>query len=155
MLFSHKIKKILHQYEDAQAIIRIDHLLTPIYRNQPEQLSDEEMHIVYIEELERAVNHGGFQNFFFQTTGNYTRETLLALDQIQSKLFLQYLNSAIQKFPRNYVPSDQAKRQNILQLVLAQDADIFEDLNWTFYHYDEDLYGLMRTYILANIRKFR
>lgn len=155
MLFSHKVKRILKHADNVKAIIQIDRLLTPLYRQQPEQLSAEEKNIVYIEELEREVNHGGFENFFSKKAGDYTRETLIALQSIQSVTFLQLLNQAMQKFPRGYVPSDQTKRQKILGLVLQQQADVFEDLNWEFYHYDEDLYGLMRTYILANIRNFR
>jgi hypothetical protein len=155
MFINRKIKKILNEYDDTKAIIKIDELLTPIYGKHPEMLSAEEKIIVLIEELERGVNNGGFQNFFSSSAGNFTKETLWALATIKSKLFLEIFQSAIGKFPNGYVPSDQQKRQIILEVIQKNDPTIFEDLNWTFYHYDENLYALMRSYMQANIRKFR
>lgn len=64
MFFNGKVKKILEEKSGEEAIMTIDNLLSPIFYSKPEKLSKEEKTIVYIEELEREVNNGGFSQFF-------------------------------------------------------------------------------------------
>lgn len=155
MLFKRKVKKILDEQAGEKAIMAIDMLLTPIYYSKPDKLSDEEKTIVYIEALEREINNGGFSQFFFNSSGDDTEETVRALRNVGSKKFLGLLISAIEQFPNAYVPKDPVERQHILERVEATARQTWNDLDTEFYKYEEDLYSLMRNYMLANIKSFR
>jgi hypothetical protein len=107
-----------------------------------------------IEELEREVNNGGFNQFFFNSSGDYIMETLNALEIIQSKNCYDILKRAIEKWPNNYLPSDRYERQDIL-LDIDSEYDLWEDLDTEFYKYEEDIYSLLLKYIRENIENFR
>lgn len=111
--------------------------------------------ITHIEELEREVNNGGFSQFFFNTSGDFTEETVQALKDIGSTKFLGLVESAVTQFPKSFVPRDQMERAEILEDIEDEAGPIWDDLNIEFYKYEEDIYALMRNYILGNIKKFR
>ena len=155
MLFKGKVKKILDEQSGEKAIMAIDMLLTPIFYSKPGKLSEEEKTIVYIEALEREVNNGGFSQFFFNSSGNNTEETVRALRNVGSTKFLRLVISAIEQFANSYVPKDRVERQYILERIEDTASQTWNELDTEFYKYEEDLYSLMRNYMLANIKSFR
>jgi adenosylmethionine-8-amino-7-oxononanoate aminotransferase len=95
MFFGKKIVKILKVKSGQDAIIEIDNILSKIFYSNPDKLTNSEKNIVYIEELEREINNGGFNQYFFNSSGNYATETINALKLIVSKIFLQLLEEAV------------------------------------------------------------
>jgi hypothetical protein len=152
MFFGKKTEKILINKNGQDAIIDIDNLLSPVFYKNPEKLTSCEKNIVYIEELEREINNGGFHQYFFNSSGNFTKETLNALNIIGSKIFFNILEKAINKFPNGSVPSDRNERQDILNKF---DEGLWIELDNEFYKYEEDIYKLMIEYIKNNINEFR
>ncbi|MBN1215668.1 MAG: DUF4375 domain-containing protein [Candidatus Lokiarchaeota archaeon] len=66
----------------SKKIVRKVHL-KPLYRNpifyqNPNELSLPEKNIIFIEKLEREVNNGGFNQFFFNSAGDYSHDILTA-----------------------------------------------------------------------------
>jgi len=104
--------------------------------------------------LEREVNNGGFSQYFSNSSGNYTKETLDALNIIGSKIFLKIFEEAINKFPNGIVPNNIDERQNII-LKIDENNELWEELDSEFYNYEEDIYILMIEYIKNNINEFR
>lgn len=155
MFLTRRVKKILKDKSGEKAIMAIDNLLTPIFYSHPDKLTEEEKTIVYIEELEREVNNGGFSQFFFNTSGNFTEEIIRALRIIGSTKFTEIVEKAITQFPNSYVPKDRTERQNILERIENEADPVWEKLDAEFYTYEEDIYALMQNYILANIKRFR
>jgi hypothetical protein len=155
MFFSGKVKKILKELSGEKAIIAIDNLLSPIFYSKPEKLSEEERNIIYIEELEREVNNGGFSQFFFNSSGDYTEELIQALKAVGSINFCKLVESAKAEFPNSYVPKIRGERQEILGSIEEKANPVWDGLNTEFYKYEEDIYTLMLSYISKNIRKFR
>ena len=155
MFFSGKVKQILNQLSGQKAIMAIDNLLSSIFYSKPEKLSEEEKAIVYIEELEREVNNGGFSQFFFNTSGDYTEEVIQALRKIGSTRFLGLVETAKAQFPNSYVPKDRQERQGILANIEKEASLVWNRLDSEFYKYEEDIYALMCVFILSNIKKFR
>jgi hypothetical protein len=121
----------------------------------PDKLTRQEKTIEYIEELEREVNNGGFSQFFFNTSGNYTNGVIQALKDVGSTKFLKIVESAISQFPNSEVPKDRQQRQVLLANIEIKANPVWDKLNNEFYKYEEDLYGLMLAYIQNNIGKFR
>ena len=155
MFFTHKTKQILEEMSGEKAIMALDNLLTPIFYKSPNKLTEQEKMIVYIEELEREVNNGGFNQFFFNSSGNYTDGVVQALKNIGSIKFLNLVESAIAQFPNSEVPKNRQQRQAILEKIDGEANPIWNTLNKEFYKYEEDIYGLLRAYISKNIKHFR
>jgi len=154
LFFGKKVEKILKGKNGQDALIEIDNLLTPIFYETPEELTPQEKNIVYIEELEREVNDGGFNQYFINTSGDYVKETLEALKIIGSKIFFELLQKAVNKFPNGTVPQDRDERIDIVN-VIDENIELWEDLDEEFYNYEEDIYTLMVNYIKNNIKDFR
>jgi hypothetical protein len=161
MFFRKKTEKILHKKTGQNAIIEIGELLAPIFYKNFKKLSLPERNIVCIFELERDVNNDGFDGYFNNIPGNYTKETLNALKIIGSKTFLKIFENAIKRFPNEIIPVDRFERQEIIIEFEKKydDVDNYEglwnDLDNEFYKYEEDIYSLMIDYIKNNIKDFR
>ena len=150
-----KIEKILKTETGQAAIMKIDEILSKEFYTDPSKLSEQEKNIVYIEEMEREVNNGGFNQFFFNTSGDYTNELINSLKEIKSKIFLKIVEEAIMEFPGGIVPSNSDERQKILEEIQERSENKWEKLTQDFFKYEEDLYSLMIKYINENIEKFR
>jgi len=133
MFFQGKVKKILEEMQGEKAIIALDNLLSPIFYSEPEKLSKEEKVIVYIEELEREVNNGGFNQFFYNSSGDFTEEVIQALKEIGSTKFLNLVEFAKAQFPNSYVPKDRMERQQILEKIENTASPMWDKLNSEFY----------------------
>jgi hypothetical protein len=149
------VPDILNQKDGQDAIIDIDNLLSPIFYSKPEMLSEEEKIIVFIEELEREMNSGGFNQFFFNSAGDFYSEILSALKQVGSVKFYNILKQSSKPFPNESVPTDRKKRQEILEEIEDKADKLWDDLDQEFYKYEEDIYGLLINFINKNIEKFR
>jgi len=154
MLLGKKIEKILKNKTGQDAIIEIDNLLTKIFYENPSKLSLPEKNIVYIEELEHEINNGGFNQYFSNSSGDNSNETLEALKIIKSKVFYDILKNAIDKFPNGVVPKDRGERENIVTKI-DKEVELWNYLDNEFYKYEEDIYKLMVEYIKNNIKDFR
>jgi hypothetical protein len=155
MLFVNKVEAILKKQSGQDAIIAIDNLLTPLFYSNPDKLSLPEKNIVYVEELEREINNGGFNQFFFNGAGDYTEETIDALSAIGSKVFLEILTQARREFPPGRFPRDRSQRQAILKDMPEKSNDVWERLDQRFMRYEEDIHHLLVKYIKINITEFR
>ena len=154
-MFGGKVQDILKQKTGQDAVIEIDNLLAPIFYEKPDSLSQPERNICYIEDLEREVNNGGFDQFFLNSSGDNTQETILALKEIGSTRFLSLLESATQQFPSGKVPRDRDERLEVMEQMEERTESAWNDLDDQFYMYDEDIYGLLIAYIQKNIKDFR
>jgi hypothetical protein len=155
MLFVNKVEAILKKQSGQDAIIAIDNLLTPLFYSNPDKLSLPEKNIVYVEELEREINNGGFNRFFFNGAGDYTGETIGALSAIGSKVFLEILTQARREFPPGRFPRDRSQRQAILKDMPEKSNEAWERLDQRFMRYEEDLHQLLVKYVKINITEFR
>ena len=155
MASSKQVRQILDEMSGQDAIMAIDNLLSPIFYSEPEKLSDEEKTIVYIEELEREINNGGFNQFFYNSSGGYTEQIIDALRKIGSTKFLKIVENASAQFPNSLVPKDDTERQKLLEKIGSQANAVWNELDSEFFQYEEDIYSLMRNYIDKNVEKFR
>ncbi|MCL1865263.1 MAG: DMP19 family protein [Spirochaetes bacterium] len=155
MFFGKKTEKIIKNKDGSEAIIEIDNLLSPIFYKNHEKLTLSEKIFVYIEELEREVNNGGFDQYFFNSSGDCTMETINALEIIGSKVFLNLLKKAVNKFPNGIVPKDRNERQKILLEITENNKELWNDLDKEFYKCEEDINKLLIDYIKNNINDFR
>jgi hypothetical protein len=98
-----------------------------------------------IDNLESEVNNGGFDQFFYNSAGDNTAETIHALEEIGAATMADIVRRAAAKFPGNMPPKDRFARQEIL-LQISPDGEAFDELDGEFYGYPDDLAELLAKY---------
>jgi hypothetical protein len=99
-----------------------------------------------IHALEAEVNNGGFHQYFFNSSGEYARETLAALAAVNAPITQDLLERAIAvAFPCGY-PSDAGAHQDSLADYDGV-ADSLELLDNQFFAYPEPLADLVNAYL--------
>ena len=98
-----------------------------------------------IDELEAEVNNGGFHQYFYNSAGDHTAETIQALEAIGALHMTDIVRRAAAMFPGGMPPKDCFTRQDIL-LKLFSDATGFQDLDDEFYAYPDDLAALLKKF---------
>lgn len=116
------------------------------YGDKLEKLTDQEKTTYLCQELEAAVNNGGFSQFFFNSSGNFAMDTLYSLKSIGAMKTYELLNRAISLFPDHIIPKDKAERENLLDEI---DEEILNELDSAFYNYEDNLLELNYNFIMA------
>ena len=98
-----------------------------------------------VNELEDQVNNGGFHQFFNNSSGDDTAETVEALEAIGAAQVAGILIRAASKFPGNMPPKDRTQRLEVLWGRFPK-TDEFGALDAEFFAYPEDLSGLVAAY---------
>src|ERR1700719_337215 len=96
--------------------------------------------------LETEVSNRGFDQFFYNSAGDNTAETIQALEAIGAGRMADIVKRAAFKFPGNMPPKDRFLRQEAL-LQISPDAETFEELDGEFYGYPDDLSSLLAKYL--------
>jgi len=112
-----------------------------------EKLSDNEKLIYCIWWLEGEVNNGGFHQFFWNSAGNYTKDTLKYLLAIDAKHTAELLRKASQIAFGGEAPADGNKRQDLLEIDEEEKMDKLNLLDNDFYKYQDDITGLVNKYL--------
>lgn len=99
-----------------------------------------------IYELEAEVNNGGFDQFFRNSSGAHTPDTVIALEAIGARHTAKILRDAISAgYPTGF-PEDSSEHEDALQ----DDEATFGRLNVLddeFYKYEDNLPGLVNDYL--------
>ena len=105
---------------------------------------EREMAVQLVGVLEAEVNNGGFDQFFFNSSGDRTAEIIDALDMIGAAKTADIVRRAASKFPDGMPPADCKARQVVLVDTVSPDADAFEELDQEFYGRPDDLEELLK-----------
>lgn len=102
-----------------------------------------------IDTLRAEVFNGGFDQYFFNTSGDYTSETITLLQMIGAYQTARILEKAASKFPEGMPPKNRSRRQEELEQV-SPEGDAFDDQDDAFYGCREDLATLLKKYKSEN-----
>jgi hypothetical protein len=108
------------------------------------QLSMDEV-VDLIDALEGEVNNGGFHQYFYNSAGDRTNETIQALEIIEAFAMADIVRRAAQKFPSGMPSKNRFARQDVL-LKAYPNAGAFRALDEEFYQYPDNLAALMTKY---------
>jgi hypothetical protein len=117
-------------------------------------LTEPQKNFYFNQNLEREINNGGFNQFFYNSSGDFAHETLTSLRTIGANKTADILQQAIDQFPDSTVPKDRAKRQEILEQIENTADEVWEQLDQAFYKYEDNLYNLNIEYIKQNRNSF-
>lgn len=146
------LDEILKLEDETDIVIEIGQLLWNKSKDDKdfESLNSIEKNILYIEMLEGQVNNGGFDQYFFNSSGEYAHETLIALKEIKAPKMAEILNRAITVFPTSPIPKDTEQRRKYMEDVPENISETWGKLDDEFYKYPENLAGLVIEYVKAN-----
>ena len=114
-------------------------------------LTEAEKVFIYVDMLEGQINNGGFDQFFFNSSGDYTHEILAAYEKIKAHKTAYLIEMAIKAFPVSPVPKDTEVRREIMQNLDERISNVWDDLDNKFYEYEENIAGLLIDYIKLNV----
>ena len=140
---------------DAEKITRIGEI---IGKKIPEKdnfsnLNEFEKTFIYLDVLEDNVTNGGFIQFFFNSSGQFTHEVFQAYLTIKAENTVDILTKAIYLFPVIPVPKNLRIRQQIL-MEKDTNIDLWDELDTQFYKYEDNIISLTLAYVRNNIAHF-
>lgn len=150
------IDKILIIEDETTAIIELDSKLNEIsnYGEEIEKLTESQKIVLFVENLEREINNGGFNQFFFNSSGDFTHETVAALKTIKAFKTADIVTKSISVWPNQDVPKDRARRQDILEQIESQGNPIWNECDEEFYKYQDNIVTLLLDYVKSNKQEF-
>lgn len=120
-----------------------------------ENLTEAEKTFIYVEMLEAEINNGGFDQYFYNTSGDYYSESLQAYKTIGAHKTVKIIEEAFKLFPVNPIPKDNEKRQDILENVDKETSKKWNALEDKFYEYEENIGGLLLEFVKKNKSEFK
>lgn len=150
------IIKVLASHDSNNSIIIIDDFICELcsWGENIEELTAQQKNFYYIQNLEREVCNGGFNLYFYNSSGNFSHETIEALKVIKAENTASLLQEAVAQFPNHTVPKNRDERQYVLNTIAEAADEIWEELNQKFFAYEDDLNALNIEYIIQHNEKF-
>ena len=140
---------------DAEKITRIGEIIGKKIPDKDNfsNLNEFEKTFIYLDVLEDSVTNGGFIQFFFNSSGQFTHEIFQAYLAIKAENTVDILTKAIYLFPVIPVPKNLRIRQQIL-MEKDTNIDLWDELDTQFYKYEDNIISLTLAYVRNNIAHF-
>lgn len=150
------IDKVLKLESRDKIVTEIDTYLNKKceYGEKVNLLNNSQKVLWIIENLEREINNGGFNQFYWNSSGNYANETIDALILIEAYKTAEIVKKANSEFKNGSVPKDRAERQNELELIEENAEENWNNLDSEFYEYNDDLTELLIAFVINNKSDF-
>lgn len=141
--------------DDAEKITRIGEIIGKKIpeKDNFENLNEFEKNFIYIDVLESNVTEGGFIQFFFNSSGQFTHEVFQAYLAIKAEKTIDILTKAIFLFPEVPVPKNTHLRRKLL-MEKESNIDLWDDLDKEFDKYEDNIIALTLDYVRDNIAFF-
>ncbi len=141
---------------DKNSLIKISEAVFARYSKVGfSHLSKPEQVFVCVWSLEAEVNNGGFDQFYFNSSGDHAVETVDALESIGASHTAEIVRRANAVFGASGPSSVRAIRQEQLDALPESVRGSFDTLDQEFYAYKDDLEALLRAYVVANTKALR
>ena len=150
------IDALLLSKNKNNSIIELDNFICELcdWGEKLDNLTEEQKNFFFNQNLEREVNNGGFNQYFYNSSGDFAHETINSLKIIGADKTANILQQAIDLFPDKTVPQNRTKRQEILEKIEETVSEIFEELDQKFFIYEDDLNTLNIEFVRQNKDKF-
>ena len=124
------------------------------YGDNMSVLSEAERTFYITQTLEMEINNGGFSQFFYNTSGNFSSELVNAFSAIGANATAVICQKAISAFGQD-IPTDQEERQKMLDELESEELnEILEECDNAFFDYADDLNELNYTFAINNKKSF-
>jgi hypothetical protein len=138
---------------DLEKITRIGEI---IGKKIPERdvftaLNDYEKTFIYIDIFENHTTNGGFEEFFWNSSGQFSHEILAAYEAVGATKTATLIYNAFTEFGEIPIPKDNTFRKKILTEL---NSDAWETLDQAFYKSKEAIVPLVLKFVAKNIAHF-
>lgn len=117
-------------------------------------LSAEERIFYITQTLEMEVNNGGFAQFFYNSSGNFSNEVVNAFHAIGANTTATICKKALSAFGFE-IPVDRDEREKMLDELGNDEIDgTFEECDNAFYDYTDNLNELNYKFVMKNRERF-
>ena len=110
-------------------------------------LSERDRVLVTIWGLEADVNNGGFDQYFFNSSGDHAFAAVECLRRIGANAMADIVRDATSLFGQDGVPRDRSTRQDALDSFRDDSEEFLDALDTRFIAYPDDLSGLLQNYL--------
>jgi hypothetical protein len=151
------IDKVLQNPNQEESIFEIDSLLNVKcdYGAKIERLNASQKTFLLIENLEREVNNGGFDQFYFNSSGDFANETISALEEIGAYKTAEIVRTANSELKNGNVPKNQTERQKQQEIIRENAIETWNKCDEQFYRYEEDLSSLLIKFVRNHKQDFK
>ena len=120
------------------------------YGEDMSALSEAERIFYITQTLEMEVNNGGFSQFFYNSSGNFSNELVGAFTAIGANATAAICQKAISAFGRD-IPVDKDEREEMLDELESDEFDeILEECDNAFFDYEDNLNELNYNFVMKN-----
>ena len=124
------------------------------YGDDMSGLSEAERIFYITQTLEMEVSNGGFSQFFYNSSGDFSNELVSAFTAIGANKTAAICQKAIDAFGCE-IPVDRAARVELLDKLENDNIDkVFEECDDAFFSYEEDLNELNYNFVMKNKEQF-
>jgi hypothetical protein len=150
------LEKLLSADDINGSIIELDNYIGDLcsYGDEMDKLTEQQKQFYYNQCLEREINNGGFNQYFFNSSGDFAQKTIQSLRTIGANKTADILQQANDQFPNGNVPEDITERQEILEQIQETADPVWEELDQKFFAYEDDLNTLNIEFVKKNKDKF-
>lgn len=124
------------------------------YGDKLEKLNSSQKTFLFVENLEREINNGGFNQFYFNSSGDFSQETVIALLDIEAKKTAEIVKKANAQFINGTVPKNRIERQNQIELIEEKAQETWGKCDSKFYQYQDNLIELLIAFVIKNKADF-
>ena len=114
------------------------------------ELDEADQVLLTIWGLEGDVNNGGFDQYYFNSSGNQAFFAPYALQKIGASEMAKIVADANNVFGPNGPPQERAVRQIFLRAITKYRAEPWANLDRAFYSYPNDVSSLLVNYLRLN-----
>ena len=114
--------------------------------NNFDSLSVRDQILVAVWGLEADVNNGGFDQYYFNTSGGQAWFAPVALKSVGAHRVAAIVERANGMFGKLGPPRDPDERQSALFAITDADENVWEELDRAFYEYPDDISALLVTH---------
>jgi hypothetical protein len=129
-------------------------LLDKEERKGLESFSKAERFVYAVQGMSREVNNGGWNQFFFNSSGQLAFDLVPALEAMGSKENLSIARRAVKRFGKPASLSDDDRSKHLAKITKDGEENPWEELEDEFYENPEDLDTMTLSYIAKNPGEF-
>jgi hypothetical protein len=129
-------------------------LLDKEERKGLESFSKPERFVYAVQGMSREVNNGGWNQFFFNSSGELAFDLVPALEAMGSKENLSIARRALERFGKPASLSEDDRSKHLAKITKDDEENPWEELEDEFYENPEDLDTMILSYIAKNPGEF-
>jgi len=139
--------------DDTEKVLRIGEIISKKIskRDVFENLNEFEKTFIYIDVFENHTTNGGFEEFFWNASGQFAHEILEAYHKIEATETAECIYNSFVAFGEIPIPKNTNERQLILSKL---SPEIWDDLNEKFYKCKDNIVALILNFVTKNIKNF-